>query len=49
MMQRRTLRITTYVLIFILGTIVIDGYDVISGGNIKELFYTPISCSLGLY
>jgi len=49
MMQRRTVRITTYVLIFIIGTIVIDGYDVLSGGNIKELFYTPIVWSLGVY
>jgi len=42
MMQRRTLRIATYVLIFVIGTIVIDGYDVLTGGNIKELFSEPI-------
>ena len=42
MMQRHTLQITAYVLIFVIGTIVIEGYDVLSGGNIKELFFEPI-------
>ena len=41
-MQRRTLRLTAYVLLFIIGTIVIEGYDVLSGGNITEMFYEPI-------
>ena len=41
-MQRRTLRITAYVLIFIIGTIFLEGYDVLTGGNIKELFFEPL-------
>jgi len=39
MMQRRTLRITAYVLMFIIGTIVIEGYDVLSGRNVTDQFY----------
>jgi len=42
MMQRPTLRITTWVLLFILSTIVVEGYDVLSGGNITEMFWQPI-------
>ena len=40
MMSRRTLRITAYVLIFLIGTIALEGYDVLSGANItSEKFY----------
>jgi len=42
MMQRRTLRITAWILLFIVSTIVVEGYDVLSGGNIKEMFTQPI-------
>jgi hypothetical protein len=38
-MQRRTVRITAYVLMFVIGTIVIEGYDVVSGGHITDQFY----------
>ena len=31
MMQRRTLRITAWILLFIISTIVVEGYDVLSG------------------
>jgi hypothetical protein len=41
MMQRRTLRITAWILMFIMGTIVAEGYDVLSGGNILEAFIEP--------
>lgn len=38
-MRRRTIQITAYVLLFIIGTIVVEGYDVISGGNVTDVFY----------
>ena len=38
MMQRRTLRMTAWILIFLIGTIAGEGYDVLSGGNITEAF-----------
>jgi len=47
MMQPRTLRIIAYVLIFIIGTIALEGYDVISGLNIMDQFYHPISGLFG--
>jgi len=43
MLQRRTLRLTAYILIFIIGTIALEGYDVLSGGNITELFFERTS------
>ena len=42
MMDRRSLRITAYILLFIIGTIAVKGYDVLSGGNITEPWF-PIS------
>jgi hypothetical protein len=36
MMRRRTLRITAWILIFLIGTIALEGYDVLSGANITE-------------
>jgi len=42
MMQRRTLRITAWILMLILSTIVIEGYDVVSGENVREMFGGPI-------
>jgi len=47
MMQRRTLRITAYILIFIIGTIALEGYDVLSGANITEQFFEPIRGCFG--
>jgi len=47
MMQRRTLRITAWILLFILSTIVVEGYDVLSGGNIQEIFMGPIRGCFG--
>ena len=38
MMHRRTLRITAWILLLILSTIVVEGYDVLSGGKIPEIF-----------
>ena len=38
MMQRRTLRTTAWILIFLIGTVAGEGYDVLSGGNITEAF-----------
>jgi len=38
MMQRRTLRITAWILIFLIGTIAGEGYDVLSGGSITKAF-----------
>jgi len=46
-MQRRTLRITAYVLMFIIGTIVIEGYDVLSGGNVTDVFSLYIQRCFG--
>jgi hypothetical protein len=43
MMKRRTLRITAWVLMFIFSTIVVEGYDVLSGGNITEMFWEPMA------
>jgi len=48
MLQRRTLRIATWILLFILSTIVVEGYDVLSGGNIKELVWEPIKGCYGV-
>lgn len=42
MMQRRNVQITAWILIFIISTIVLEGYDVLSGGNITEMFIEPI-------
>ena len=39
MMHRRTLQITAYILLFIIGTIAAKGYDVLSGGNITEPWF----------
>ena len=36
MLDRRTLRITVWILLFIIGTIVLEGYDVLSGGNLTD-------------
>jgi len=47
MMQRRTLRIITWILLFILSTVVVEGYDALSGGNIKELFSERIGGCFG--
>jgi hypothetical protein len=47
MMQRRTLRTVTWILLFILSTIVVEGYDVLTGGNIKEIFIEPIQGCFG--
>ena len=47
MMQRRTLRTTAWFLLFILSTIVIEGYDVVSDGNITEMFIGPIRGCFG--
>lgn len=47
MMQRRTIRITAYVLIFIIGTIAMEGYDVLSGRNITDEVYFYISRCFG--
>jgi hypothetical protein len=41
MMQRRTLRITAWILMFILSTVVAEGYDVLSGKNITKMFWEP--------
>lgn len=41
MMRPRTLRIIAWVLMLILGTLAIEGYDVLSGGNITEMFFEP--------
>ena len=38
MMNRRTLRRTAWILIFIIGTVAMEGYDVLSGRNITESF-----------
>ena len=43
MMQRRTLRLTAWILLFILSTIVVEGYDVLSGANITKMFWEPIN------
>jgi hypothetical protein len=48
MMQRRTLRITAWILLFILSTIVVEGYDVLSGGNITKTFSESIGSCLRL-
>ncbi len=47
MMQRRTLRITAWILLFIISTIVVEGYDVLSGGNITQMFIGPIRGCFG--
>ena len=47
MMQRRTIRITAYVLIFIIGTIAMEGYDVLAGRNITDQFYFYIRRCFG--
>ena len=39
MMHRRTLRITAWILVFIIATIALEGYDVLSGGNITEPWF----------
>jgi hypothetical protein len=41
MMQRRTVRITAWILIFLIGTIALEGYDVLSGGSITAAFVEP--------
>jgi hypothetical protein len=38
---------TAYTLIFIIGTIALEGYDVLSGGNITELFYQHVGGYFG--
>lgn len=38
MMQRRTLRITAWILIFLIATVAGEGYDVLSGGSITKAF-----------
>ena len=47
MMQRRTLRITAWILLFIVSTIVVEGYDVLAGGKITEVFSGPIRGCFG--
>jgi hypothetical protein len=47
MMQRRKLRITAWILLFIISTIVVEGYDVLSGGNIMQTFIRPIEGCFG--
>ena len=47
MMSRRTIRITAWILLFTFSTIVVEGYDVLSGGNITETFCEPISSFFG--
>jgi hypothetical protein len=43
MMSRRIVRITAYVLIFLIGTLALEGYDVLSGANItSEHFYAAL-------
>ena len=42
MFPRRTLRITAWVLIFIIGTITLEGFDILTGANIVELFFEPL-------
>jgi len=46
MMQRRTLRIITWILLFIVSTVIVEGYDVVSGGNITKTFLAPVSRDL---
>ena len=47
MMHRRTLRITAWILIFLIGTIALEGYDVLSGANITEAFIEPFRGCFG--
>ena len=42
MLQRRTLRTTAWILIFLIGTVALEGYDVLTGANITEAFIQPI-------
>lgn len=46
-MQQRTIRMPAYVLIFVIGTIVIDGYDILSSGNITDQFFFYIRRCFG--
>jgi len=39
MMHPRTVRIIAWLLLFLIGTVVIEGYDVLSGGNITEPWF----------
>ena len=47
MIQRRTLRITAWILLFVLSTIVVEGYDVLSGANITKMFWEPFRGCFG--
>jgi hypothetical protein len=47
MMHRRTLRITAWILIFLIGTMALEGYDVLSGANITEALLEPFRVCLG--
>jgi hypothetical protein len=47
MIKRRTVQITAYVLMFVIGTIAIEGYDVLSGGSITKVFYSPFTWWIG--
>jgi len=47
MMSRRTLQITTWILLFVLSTIVVEGYDVLSNGNITKMFWEPFRGCFG--
>ena len=46
MMQRRTIRIITWILLFTVSTIVVEGYDVLSGANITKTMLAPVSSGL---
>lgn len=41
MLPRRTLRITAWVLIFLIGTITLEGFDILTGANIIDNFIEP--------
>jgi hypothetical protein len=47
MINRRTLRITAWILIFLISTIAFEGYDVLTGGNITRPIVEPIWACFG--
>ena len=47
MLQRRTLRITAWILIFIIGTITLEGFDILTGANITAAFFEPMRGCFG--